>query len=85
MKDLLFIDEGNPAEISGLINFYKHRKIAEKVFLILQYQHTRYQFPVVIPVRDYILSAQVCYLLPLSYSPAFHFSDCSKHMHVGFG
>jgi len=59
LKDLLFIDEGNPAEVGGLINFYKHRKVAEKVFLILQYQHTRYQFPVTMPIREYILSAQV--------------------------
>lgn len=58
-KDLVFIDDGNPSEIGGLINFYKHRKTAEKIFLILQYQHTPYQFATVMPILDYILNSQI--------------------------
>eukprot|EP01133_Synstelium_polycarpum_P016775 gene16775-19948_t len=42
MKDLMFVEEGNPSTIGGLINFYKQRKIAEIVFQLHQYQQVLY-------------------------------------------
>ncbi|KAF2072720.1 hypothetical protein CYY_005961 [Polysphondylium violaceum] len=42
LKDLTFIEEGNPSIIGGLINFYKQRKIYEVIFQISQYQQLAY-------------------------------------------
>ncbi|KYQ99732.1 regulator of chromosome condensation domain-containing protein [Tieghemostelium lacteum] len=60
LKDLTFIEDGNPSVIGGLINFYKHRKIAEVIFQILQFQQVPYSTNVHFNpiIRDYLLTTQ---------------------------
>ena len=42
LTDLTFIEDGNPDEINHLINFEKHRKVAEVIAEIQLYQQTAY-------------------------------------------
>ncbi|EGG13835.1 regulator of chromosome condensation domain-containing protein [Cavenderia fasciculata] len=58
LKDLTFIEDGNPPQIGGLINFYKQRKISEVIFQIQQFQQVLYtNITPNITIRDYLLAA----------------------------
>eukprot|EP01132_Coremiostelium_polycephalum_P005282 gene5282-6575_t len=60
LKDLTFIEDGNPSIIGGLINFYKQRKIAEVIFQIQQYQQVTYpHLHVNTNVKDFLLASPV--------------------------
>ncbi|EFA84957.1 regulator of chromosome condensation domain-containing protein [Heterostelium album PN500] len=56
LKDLTFIEDGNPSRIGELVNFYKQRKIAEVVFQLHQYQQVLYDIPSNTVIRDYFLT-----------------------------
>lgn len=58
LADLTFIEEGNPDNLRGMINFYKRRMIAERIMWIKQYQQTAFRFAPV-PVIQEFFKAQL--------------------------
>lgn len=53
-SDLTFIDDGNPDEIAGLVNFYK-RKLMSKIVIQLEvYQQVPYNLTVVPEIQEWI-------------------------------
>ena len=58
LKDLIFIEDGNPDEIKSqpsqvpLVNFFKRRKVAEVILKMREYQLSPYNFVQVPYLRD---------------------------------
>jgi len=55
LKDLTFLEDGNPDHLEGGgINFYKWRKIAEVIQLLLEYQHLPYTIETNNTIQSYV-------------------------------
>lgn len=60
LTDLTFIEDGNPDNINGFINFKKRDLISGVVKEIKTYQNTSYTFPVVEPIHTFLLELPSC-------------------------
>jgi hypothetical protein len=56
LTDITFIEDGNPDEIDGLINFQKRMAEEDVLLKIEQYQQVRYNFPLVEPIQTFLLA-----------------------------
>lgn len=59
LTDLVFIDDGNQNEVSGLINFTKRRQTATVISLVQSFQKEPYCFEAVVPIQEMIKDAQL--------------------------
>jgi len=57
LKDLIYVDEALPSQLTGQINFYKFRKISEMIFDVLSYQGLPYPTVINLPFDHYITVA----------------------------
>ncbi|KAJ3193694.1 hypothetical protein HK101_004358 [Irineochytrium annulatum] len=54
LKDLTFINDGNPSNVQGLINFEKLRMMGKRVKDIMSLASTEYKFPPIPEMQNYL-------------------------------
>eukprot|EP00005_Dracoamoeba_jomungandri_P000702 CAMPEP_0174257274 /NCGR_PEP_ID=MMETSP0439-20130205/6438_1 /TAXON_ID=0 /ORGANISM="Stereomyxa ramosa, Strain Chinc5" /LENGTH=993 /DNA_ID=CAMNT_0015340291 /DNA_START=75 /DNA_END=3056 /DNA_ORIENTATION=+ len=55
LKDLTFIEDGNPDTVNGLVNFFKRHMIFLVIQEVQQFQAAAYDFPIKEPLHTFVL------------------------------